>query len=100
MITGKRAFQRGTPVESMAAIIREDPEPVGTLNPQTPAVLRWILDRCMAKDPEERYASTLDLARDLQSIRDHISELSSVTTLSAVQQPSQTFSILASITCF
>ncbi len=94
MISGKRPFQRGTPAESMAAIIREDPEPVGSLNSQTPAVLRWILDRCMAKDPEERYASTLDLARDLQSIRNHISEVSSVTTASAVQQPVKRFPIL------
>jgi len=87
MITGKRPFQRGSVAESMAAIIREDPEPVHNLNPQLPMVLRWILDRCMAKDPEERYASTRDLARDLQSIRDHISEVSSVATVSAVQQP-------------
>jgi eukaryotic-like serine/threonine-protein kinase len=94
MISGKRPFQRGTPAESMAAIIREDPEPVGSLNPQAPAVLRWILDRCMAKDPEERYASTRDLARDLQSIRDHISEVSSVTSPSVVQQPANRFRIL------
>ena len=76
MVTEKRPFQRATAAESMVAILREDPEPVGTLNPQTPPVLRWILERCMAKDPEERYASTRDLARDLQAIRDHISEVS------------------------
>ncbi len=85
MITGIRPFQRGSVAESMAAIIQEEPEPVHNLNPQIPLVLRWILDRCMAKDPEERYASTRDLARDLQSIRDHISEVSSVATVSAVQ---------------
>ncbi len=90
MITGKRAFQRGSAAESMAAIIAEEPEPVHNLNPQIPQVLRWILDRCMAKDPEERYASTQDLARDLQSIRDHISELSSV-AVSAVPQPGKRF---------
>jgi serine/threonine protein kinase/Tol biopolymer transport system component len=91
MIAGKRPFQRGSVAESMAAIIREDPEPVQNLNLQIPQILRWILDRCMAKDPEERYASTRDLARDLQSIRDHISELSSVATVSAVPQPGKRF---------
>lgn len=91
MITGKRPFQRGSVVESLAAIIREDPEPVHNLNPQIPLVLRWILDRCMAKDPEERYASTLDLARDLQSVRDHISELSAVATVSEAPQPVRRF---------
>ena len=33
--------------------------------PEAPAPLRWIVERCLAKDPEERYASTRDLARDL-----------------------------------
>ncbi len=96
MITGKRPFQRGSVAESMAAIIREDPEPVSTLNPQIPQVLRWILDRCMAKDPEERYASTRDLARDLQSIRDHISEVST-STVSTVQQPVKRFRALVPV---
>jgi eukaryotic-like serine/threonine-protein kinase len=86
MITGKAPFKEGSVAESMAAIITEEPKPVQTLNPQIPAVLRWILERCMAKDPEERYASTQDLARDLHSIRDHISELSSV-SISALPQP-------------
>jgi eukaryotic-like serine/threonine-protein kinase len=94
MITGKRPFQRGSVAESLTAVIREDPEPVINLNPQIPQVLRWILDRCMAKDPEERYASTRDLARDLQSIRDHISEFSSVATGSPGAQPGKRFRAL------
>jgi serine/threonine protein kinase len=91
MITGKRAFQRGSMAESMTAIIREEPEPVHNLNPQIHPVLRWILDRCMAKEPEERYASTRDLARDLQSIRDHFPELSSVSNVAAAPQPHTRF---------
>lgn len=91
MITGKRPFQRGSVAESMTAIIREDPEPVHNLNPQIPMVLRWILDRCLAKDPEERYASTRDLARDLQSIRDHISDVSSVANVQAAPKSDKRF---------
>ncbi|MGH9368286.1 MAG: serine/threonine-protein kinase, partial [Thermoanaerobaculia bacterium] len=77
MTTGRKAFGRKTAAETMAAIIREEPEPVGKLRPEAPLPLRWILERCLAKDPEERYASTRDLARDLSSVRDHISEVSS-----------------------
>jgi eukaryotic-like serine/threonine-protein kinase len=77
MLTGKKAFQRKTAAETMSAIIREEPEPAGKLRPDLPLPVRWILDRCMAKDPDDRYAATRDLARDLSGLRDHISEASS-----------------------
>ncbi len=77
MVTGKRAFSRGTTAESLVAIIREEPEPIGSLVPHVPASVRWVIERCLAKDPEERYASTRDLARDLTHLRDHLSEVGS-----------------------
>jgi Tol biopolymer transport system component len=77
MLTGQRAFSRPTAVETLSAIIREDPTHVGQLNPSVPAPLRWIVDRCLAKNPADRYGSTRDLARDLASARDHFSELTS-----------------------
>ena len=76
MATGKRAFQRGTSAETLTAIIREDVDPVGSVNVNVPAPFRWIVERCLQKDPEERYASTRDLARDLRSVREHLSEVS------------------------
>src|SRR4029450_6893794 len=74
MATGKRPFQRKTGAETVVAITREEPEPLSQAAPRAPAPVRWIGERCLAKDPEERYASTKDLARDLKSLRDHLSE--------------------------
>ncbi len=74
MATGKRAFERGTTAETLTAIIREEPEPVSQLNARIPAPVRWIVERCLTKDPEDRYGTTKDLARDLAQIRDHLSE--------------------------
>jgi eukaryotic-like serine/threonine-protein kinase len=76
MATGKRAFHRDTSAETLTAIIREEAEPVERLNAGVPAPFRWIVERCLQKDPEERYASTSDLARDIRSIREHLSEAS------------------------
>ena len=76
LATGNRAFQRDTSAETLTAIIREEAEPVGKVNANVPAPFRWIIERCLAKDPEERYASTRDLARDVRSIREHLSEAS------------------------
>jgi Tol biopolymer transport system component/predicted Ser/Thr protein kinase len=75
MAAGKRAFARETGVEMMTAILREDPDPL----PQTvPAPLRWIVERCLAKEPELRYESTRDLYQELRTVRDHLPETTSM----------------------
>jgi serine/threonine-protein kinase len=75
MATGRRAFQRPSAVETLAAVINDQPDPVVSHNPDTPPPLRWMIERCLAKDPEDRYASTLDLARELRGVRDHLGEV-------------------------
>jgi serine/threonine protein kinase/Tol biopolymer transport system component len=87
MATGRRAFLRKTVAETLAAIIREEPEPIAQLNPGIPPPVRWIVERCLAKDPAERYFSTGDLARDLTSVREHLSEASSGAAAAVVAIP-------------
>jgi Tol biopolymer transport system component len=70
MATGRRAFERGTTIETLNALIREEPARIETLNPNVPAPLRWVLERCLTKNAEHRYASTRDLARDLQNLQE------------------------------
>ena len=74
MVSGKRAFPRGTAVETLVAIMREQAEPIAVQNPDAPAPLCWAIERCLAKDPDKRYFSTRDLARELAAIRDRFSE--------------------------
>jgi predicted ATPase/serine/threonine protein kinase len=74
MVTGKRAFQGSTPTEMLAAILRDQPEPIGMQNPDAPAPLVWAIERCLTKEPDKRYVSTRDLARELAAIRDRFSE--------------------------
>src|ERR1700691_3021745 len=74
MVTGKRAFPRSTAAETLVAIMREQAEPIAVQNPDAPAPLCWAIERCLAKDPDKRYVSTRDLARELAAIRDRFSE--------------------------
>jgi serine/threonine protein kinase len=74
MLTGSQPFRAASSAQTMAAIIEDDPKPISELNPKVPPLLRWIVERCLAKDPDDRYASTRDLARDLARVRDHLSE--------------------------
>ena len=74
MVTGKRAFRRSTIAETIVAVLREQPQPIAAQAPDAPAPLCWAIDRCLAKDPNQRYASTRDLARELAAIRDRFSQ--------------------------
>jgi eukaryotic-like serine/threonine-protein kinase len=74
MATGKRAFQKGTAVDTLSAILHEEPRSINEVNAEAPAPLRWIVERCLAKEPERRYAATRDLAQDLELLRNRSSE--------------------------
>src|ERR1700724_1934949 len=53
MVTGKRAYQRSTKLETLVAILREHPEPIGVQKRDAPAPLCWVIERCLAKDPDK-----------------------------------------------
>jgi Tol biopolymer transport system component len=74
MATGRRAFQRKTAVDTMAAILNEEPAQIASVASDTPTPLCWIVERCIAKDPEGRYDSTRDLARELEAVSAHFSD--------------------------
>ncbi len=74
MVTGKRAFQRSTAAETLVAVLREPADPIAQQNRDAPAPLCWVVERCLAKEPEKRYVSTRELARELAAIRDRFSE--------------------------
>ena len=76
MVTGRRAFRRDTLPETLASILREEPEPAGEIDPALPLPVLWVLERCLAKEPSERYASTRDLARDLAALAEHLPSIS------------------------
>jgi Tol biopolymer transport system component len=68
MLTGKRAFEGQSQASVIAAILREDPRPVSLLIATTPAALDRVVTSCLAKNPEERWQSAGDLARELRWI--------------------------------
>jgi len=68
MLTGQRAFDRPTPVETLAAIIRDEPVPLSSLRPGIPPRLESVVATCLAKRPEDRFASTRELAAALDAL--------------------------------
>jgi Tol biopolymer transport system component len=68
MFSGRRPFQRASAVETLNAILKEDPpDPTGTGRPMPP-VLERVVRHCLEKRPEERFQSARDLLFDLETI--------------------------------
>ena len=74
LVTGRRPFDRPTAVQTAAAILTEEPEPLVRLCPDLPPPFRWAIERCLAKRLGDRYSSTADLHRDLSTIHGRISD--------------------------
>jgi serine/threonine protein kinase len=62
MVTGKRPFRGNSPVDTMLAVVHDSTPPLTG----QPAELQEILDKALAKDPNERYQHAGDLAIDLR----------------------------------
>jgi serine/threonine protein kinase len=54
MLTGKRAFQRRTPAESMTAILNDEPPALSQSAQNIPPGLQRVIHRCLEKSPEQR----------------------------------------------
>ncbi|HEY1339831.1 MAG TPA: serine/threonine-protein kinase [Bryobacteraceae bacterium] len=70
LASGKHPFPRETTPEQMTAIIREAAPP---LPASVPAPLQWTIERCLEKDPADRYDSTRDLFHELRTLRTRLS---------------------------
>ena len=68
MTTGTRAFAGDTPASVIGAILKDTPPPLSTRQPVVPPGLNYVVERCLAKDPEERWQSIGDVGRMLRWI--------------------------------
>ena len=84
MLSGKRAFQRDTPPETMTAILRDDVPEVTNIQPPISPALDRIVRRCLEKSPDHRFQSAKDLAFALESLS-QISSSSSTGAQAAVR---------------
>lgn len=69
-ITGQRAFRKPTAAETMSAILNEDPPSVSQLTRGIPPALEKVVQRCLEKNPAQRFQSASDLAFTLEAVSD------------------------------
>jgi len=65
MLTGVRPFEGDSLGAVCSAILNTEPLPPSNHNPAVPPALDRVIARCLAKNPQERFASCEELARSL-----------------------------------
>lgn len=68
MASGRKAFEGKSRASLIAAILEHRPQPITRLQPATPPALDHVIQRCLEKDPEQRWQSVRDIVAELQWI--------------------------------
>ena len=69
MLTGRRPFAGSTAVETMNAILKEDPPAMAVSDTAIAPTLGRLVAHCLEKEPAERFQSARDLAFSLEALR-------------------------------
>ena len=68
MVTGEAPYKGKSVIETMTLRLRTDPEPPHHLRPECPIALSDIILKAMARNPEDRYQSAIEIAADLKEL--------------------------------
>ena len=66
LLTGRRAFDGATTADAMSALLNSDPPPFDRADGLIPSYLQRVVNRCLEKNPVERFQSARDLAFALE----------------------------------
>jgi len=70
LLAGKPPFSGGTMLETIRQVVRTEPESLTHVSHLVPRDLQTICEKCLAKSPQDRYASAADVAEDLRRYLD------------------------------
>ena len=70
MATGRKAFSGATQASLISSILRDEPAPISQAQPTSPPALDRVIRACLAKDPEDRWQSAGDVAKELRWVGD------------------------------
>jgi Tol biopolymer transport system component len=68
MATGKKAFSGATQASLISSILRDEPAPISQVQPMSPRALDRVVQKSLAKDPEDRWQNAADLGSELKWI--------------------------------
>ena len=96
MLSGQQAFQGDSMVETLNAILKEEPPRLSHTNPSIAPAYERVVRHCLEKNPEERFQSARDLAFDLRSLSE-VSDLKEPTVEPVTVRPRRRWRLAAVI---
>lgn len=76
LIAGKNPFARASQAETISAVVREEPPLLSDLDSAVPVSLTRVVERCLQKQPAQRFQAAADLGYALREIPDETPKLS------------------------
>src|SRR5437879_4382824 len=70
MVTARRAFEGGTKISTLSAILHKEPKAASEISPGVPMELERIIARCLRKDPERRAQGIADIKLALEELKE------------------------------
>jgi Tol biopolymer transport system component len=95
MISGRRAFQGESSVETMNAILKEEPPEISRMRQDLPAGLERVVQHCLEKSPDERFQSARDLAFQIDALSSPSGTMAGGTKLAAAPRAWKTRPVVA-----
>ena len=87
MLAGRRAFEAESTAGLLSAVLRDDPPPLRTINASVPRSVERITDRCLEKEPGQRYQTAADLKRALEDARDDLTAIPGAAPATSIAGP-------------
>lgn len=89
MLSGRPPHTGESTIATLLKVIQEEPRPLGEVNPEGDLELQRICAKCLAKNPAHRYATALELAKDLEQFlsRGIMSPVTPAKRIHEVRQP-------------
>jgi Tol biopolymer transport system component len=81
MVAGRKAFDAESRADLVAAILTTDPAPIPASVPAATRALEPLIRRCLAKDPDQRWQDTREMAREIERLASGVSTTGAVRSI-------------------
>ena len=90
MVTGRVPFEGATPSDVIAAILKDEPEPLSATIPEVPFELDRVVKRALSKNRDDRYQTVAELSADLHQLKEAIALNAKLGQISSVSDAATT----------